>query len=328
MPWKSGAIMDHRQELVRLAWPRHRLFAQVPICEIVSGLRSRPALNNCPRPPLHSRANPAAPRRREGREPMATYVLLHGAYQGGWIWRHVTPHLRAAGHTVFTPTLDGCAERRHALRPGIDTESQAAEIAELLFFEDLHDIVLVGTSCGGMVACRVAELARPRIGRIVLADALALFNGEAVSDHVKRPTAVTTDVATGPSPEDAANRMFISLPEPLKSWALARDHAAPDRRDAAAGEAGQLLAQDWKASVIWCRQSVNPPVAHQRRARETLKRAGMSWTPGHYPDADGTGKTRAPYDDGLTPDQGALGPEARPRWTERNQPTIRGLPVR
>ena len=58
---------------------------------------------------------------------MATYVLLHGAYQGGWIWQRVTPHLRAAGHTVYAPTLDGCAERRHLLRPGIDTESQAAE---------------------------------------------------------------------------------------------------------------------------------------------------------------------------------------------------------
>ena len=83
---------------------------------------------------------------------MATYVLLHGAYQGGWIWNRVTPHLRAAGHTVFAPTLDGCAERRHALRPGITTESQAAEIAEMLFFEDLSDIVLVGGSLHGIAA--------------------------------------------------------------------------------------------------------------------------------------------------------------------------------
>ena len=71
---------------------------------------------------------------------MATYVLLHGAYQGGWIWQRVTPHLRAAGHSVFTPTLDGCAERRQALRPGIDTESQAEEVSKMLFFEDLRDI--------------------------------------------------------------------------------------------------------------------------------------------------------------------------------------------
>jgi pimeloyl-ACP methyl ester carboxylesterase len=214
---------------------------------------------------------------------MATYVLLHGAYQGGWIWQYLTPHLRAAGHSVFTPTLDGCADRRLALRPGIDTESQAAEVADLLFFEDLRDIVLVGTSCGGMVACRVAELARPRIGRIVLADALALLNGEAVSDIVKRPTAVTTDLATGPSPEDAANRMFVSLPEPLKSWALPRVTPHPIAAMQQPVKLDSFWSQSWNASVVWCRQSVNPPVAHQRRARETLQANWHELDTGHYP---------------------------------------------
>src|SRR4051812_38713037 len=103
---------------------------------------------------------------------MATFVLLHGAYQGGWIWQRVAARLAAGGHSVFAPSLDGCAERRHALRSGITTETQAAEIAELLFFHDLSDVVLVGTSTGGMVACKTAELARDRIGRLVFADAL------------------------------------------------------------------------------------------------------------------------------------------------------------
>ncbi|MGE0226668.1 MAG: alpha/beta fold hydrolase [Acetobacteraceae bacterium] len=214
---------------------------------------------------------------------MATYVLLHGAYQGGWIWNRVTPHLRAAGHTVFAPTLDGCAERRHALRPGINTETQAAEVAEMLFFEDLKDIVLVGTSCGGMVACRVAETARDRIGRIVLADALALFNGEAVSDHVKRPTAVTTDLATGPSREDAENRMFISLTGETKEWALARYTPHPIAAMQAPVKLDSFWQQSWNASVIWCKQSVNPPVAHQRRAADTLKAKWHELDTGHYP---------------------------------------------
>jgi pimeloyl-ACP methyl ester carboxylesterase len=214
---------------------------------------------------------------------MATYVLLHGAYQGGWIWKYVTPHLRAAGHTVYAPTLQGCAERRHELRPGIDTESQAQEVAEMLFFDDLTDVVLVGTSCGGMVACRVAEVARDRIGRIVLADALSLFDGEAVSDHVKRPTAVTTDLATGPSLEDATNRMFISLQEPIKSWALARYTPHPIAAMQAPVKLATFWQQAWKASVIWCRQSVNPPVAHQRRAAETLKASWQDLDTGHYP---------------------------------------------
>ena len=214
---------------------------------------------------------------------MAIYVLLHGAYQGGWIWQRVAPHLRAAGHTVFTPTLDGCAERRHALRPGIDTELQAAEISDMLFFEDLHDIVLVGTSCGGMVAARVAETVRDRIGRVVLADALALFNGEAVGDHVKRSGAVTTDVGTGPSYEDAANRMFVSLDGPTKAWALARYTPHPIAAMTAPVKLDSFWQQDWNASVIWCRQSVNPPVGHQRRAAETLKARWYELDTGHYP---------------------------------------------
>jgi pimeloyl-ACP methyl ester carboxylesterase len=214
---------------------------------------------------------------------MATYVLLHGAYQGGWIWQRVTPHLRAAGHTVFAPTLDGCAERRHALRPGIDTESQAAEVSELLFFEDLHDVVLVGTSCGGMVAARVAETSRDRIGRIVFADALALFNGERLGDIVKRPTAVTTDSGTGPSREDAANRMFVSLTGTTKEWALARYTPHPVAAMAEPVKLERFWQQDWKASVIWCRQSANPPVAHQKRAAEALKARWYELDTGHYP---------------------------------------------
>ena len=64
---------------------------------------------------------------------MATYILLHGAYQGGWIWQPVATRLRAAGHTVYAPTLDGCGERAHLLRPGITVGTQAQEIAQLLF---------------------------------------------------------------------------------------------------------------------------------------------------------------------------------------------------
>jgi pimeloyl-ACP methyl ester carboxylesterase len=214
---------------------------------------------------------------------MAAIVLIHGAYQGGWIWQRVVRRLTADGHTVFAPSLDGCAERRHALRPGITTETHGAEIAELLFFEDLHDAVLVGTSSGGMVVCSAAEQARERIGRLVFADALALFDGESIPDIVKRPTAVTTDLTTGPSREDAAGRMFASLDDATKAWALERytPHPVAAMRDKV--KLPNFWQQKWLATVIWCRQAVNPGQPHQRRAAERLGATWHELDTGHYP---------------------------------------------
>ena len=75
---------------------------------------------------------------------MATYVLVHGAYQGGWIWKPVAQRLRAAGHEVYAPTLEGCGERHDHVRPGITVGTHAHEVARLLFYEDLRDVVLGG----------------------------------------------------------------------------------------------------------------------------------------------------------------------------------------
>src|ERR1700688_4711854 len=122
---------------------------------------------------------------------MATYVLVHGSNQGGWIWQPVANRLRAAGHQVYAPSLDGCGERKGQMRPGITTETQADEVAQLMFYEDLKDVVLAGTSSGGMVVCRVAELMRERIARLSFVDALALLPGEKIGDIVTRSTATS-----------------------------------------------------------------------------------------------------------------------------------------
>lgn len=73
---------------------------------------------------------------------MATFVLIHGAFQGGWIWQQVATRLRQDGHLVYAPTLDGCGERAAQLRPGITTETQAEEVSGFLWSEDLRDVVL------------------------------------------------------------------------------------------------------------------------------------------------------------------------------------------
>lgn len=214
---------------------------------------------------------------------MGTYVLVHGAYQGGWIWRPVADRLEGLGHRVYRPTLDGCAERRGSLRAGITTESHGAEIAELLSFEDLHDVTLVGTSSGGMVLCRAAELARPRVSRVVFVDALALLDGERIGDFVQRPTAITTELATGPTPEDAETRLFGDLDAELRRWAIERTTMHPVAVMTEPVQLSGFWEQQWDAAVIYCRRSVNPPEAHQRR---TAQRLGATWhelDTGHYP---------------------------------------------
>lgn len=210
-------------------------------------------------------------------------VLIHGAYQGGWIWSHVAALLRADGHNVFAPTLDGCAERGHALRAGITNATHGEEIAQLLFYEDLQDAVLVGTSCGGMVMTAAAERARRRISRLVFADALALMNGECLADIVARPTAVSTALATGVSREDAANRLFRDLPAGMRDWAAARTTLHPIAAMEAPMDLPQFWHQSWNADVVWCRHSANPPLGHQRRIADQLGGRWHELDTGHYP---------------------------------------------
>jgi len=215
---------------------------------------------------------------------MATYVLVHGAYQGGWIWKPVATRLRAAGHVVYAPSLDGCGDRHHSIRPGITIDTHAREIAQLLFYDDLRDVVLVGTSAGGMVICKTAELARERVTRLVFVDALALLPGERVDDIVTRlGPRETTAIATGPTRSDAEQRLFSDLDATTRAWALARYTLHPIAAADGPMEPTSFWEQAWPATVIRCRRSVNPPEAHQRRTAERLKATWHELDTGHYP---------------------------------------------
>jgi pimeloyl-ACP methyl ester carboxylesterase len=216
---------------------------------------------------------------------MATYVFVHGAYQGGWIWKPVATRLRAAGHLVLTPTLDGCGERSHLVRPGITVGTHAREIAQLLFYEDLHDVILAGTSAGGMVIQKAAEAARDRVARLAFVDALVLMPGEKVDDIVKRPAPNdTNELTTGPTRADAESRLFRDLDPTLRAWALARVTPHPVAALLAPMEPTTFWDQAWPSvTVIRCRQAANPPEHHQRRTAERLKAAWHELDTGHYP---------------------------------------------
>lgn len=214
---------------------------------------------------------------------MATFVLIHGAYQGGWIWKLVAARLRAAGHLVFTPTLDGCGERAYQLRPGITTETQAAEVAGFLWSEDLENVVLVGASAGGMVMAKTAELARERVSRVVFADALALMHGEKVRDIVQSSMPVTTEIGVGPTREHRYKRFILELPEELAAWAADRSTLHPIGVFNRPVDLPKFWGQSWNASVVYCRQAGKPGLPHQRRAAETLGARWHDLDTGHYP---------------------------------------------
>lgn len=112
----------------------------------------------------------------------STFVLVHGGFHGGWCWSRVAPVLRARGHTVLTPTQTGCGERSHLLSKAITLNTFVDDIAGVLRWEDLHDVVLVGHSFGGIAITGVADRMPQRIQQIIYLDALILQNGQCAFD--------------------------------------------------------------------------------------------------------------------------------------------------
>jgi pimeloyl-ACP methyl ester carboxylesterase len=113
---------------------------------------------------------------------MATYVLVHGGGHGGWCYQPMARIMRSRGHEVYTPTLTGLGEREHLLNPAVDLDCHITDIVKVLEFEDLHDVILVGHSYGGMVITGVADRAAARIGHLVFLDAATPTSGQSLDD--------------------------------------------------------------------------------------------------------------------------------------------------
>lgn len=109
---------------------------------------------------------------------MATFVLVHGAFIGGWAWRRVVPRLRAAGHQVLTPTLTGSGERSHLLGSQIGYEVHVEDIVNVLKYEDLEEVILVGHSYAGLVVTGVADREPGRVAKLVYLDAQIAVSGQ------------------------------------------------------------------------------------------------------------------------------------------------------
>jgi len=111
-------------------------------------------------------------------QPKFTYVIVHGAWAGGWEHKKLAEALQADGHTVYRATLTGQGERSHLASPNVDLSVHIQDVVNLIEWEDLHDVVLVGHSYGGMVITGVADRVPGRIKHLIYVDAFLPEDGE------------------------------------------------------------------------------------------------------------------------------------------------------
>src|SRR5213595_4274961 len=111
-----------------------------------------------------------------------TFLACHGAWSAGWAWKKMHPLMQAAGHRLVTPTYTGLGERAHLAHPAINLDTHIEDMLNVIRYEDLRDIVLIGHSYGGMVATGVADRARDRITQLIYLDAFVPDDGQSHLD--------------------------------------------------------------------------------------------------------------------------------------------------
>lgn len=150
-----------------------------------------------------------------------TIVIVHGAWGGAWAFRKVDAELREKGYNFYRPQLTGLGERVHLARPDIGLSTHIEDVVNMILFEDLHDIILVGHSYGGMVITGVADRVPDRIKRLIYVDALAPNDGESAfsiigeSDFIKSMTKGDYIVPAWVKPDQPPPH---DEPQPLKTF--------------------------------------------------------------------------------------------------------------
>ncbi|PMS30108.1 alpha/beta hydrolase family protein [Trinickia symbiotica] len=153
-----------------------------------------------------------------------TYVLVHGAFHGAWCWNEVIAILRAKGHTVHAPTLTGLGERSHLMSIGPTLDTFIEDVAQVIRYEELEDVILVGHSFAGSVVSGVADRLRERLRHLVYLDALLIPPGSSSADHApegvenyrRRAMSVENQLAVPPPRAE-----HLGIPDPGKAGTIA-----------------------------------------------------------------------------------------------------------
>ena len=213
---------------------------------------------------------------------VATFVLVHGAWHGGWCWNKVAPLLRRTGAVVYTPTLSGLGERAHLaalLEPSqVNLDLHIQDVARLMEYEGLDDVALVGHAYAGMVITGVAEVCPERLSHLVYINGVIPADGESMADqlvpvrgpefaawvreHIERGEGYLPSPA---SPEEIGRRWGI--PDAAdREWMFSKVTPQPAAAMAGPVRIGNPAAQDIPRSFIGGEEAGFQPVAD--RARE------------------------------------------------------------
>lgn len=159
--------------------------------------------------------------------PMATFVLVHGAWRGSFGFRHVRRTLQRMGHEASAPSLTGLGERAHLASPQITLRTHVVDVVNHILYEDLRDLVLVGYSYGGAVITGCVDHVHDRVGQMVYLDAFVPRDGESVADLLgieRPPIRLGDDHFTGSlprefdDPQEAAFQSERSLAHPVATF--------------------------------------------------------------------------------------------------------------
>lgn len=151
---------------------------------------------------------------------MATYVLIPGAWLGGWCWDRVAPLLRAAGHQVLTPTLTGLGDRAHASTADVNLRTHVLDVVDLIVHANVRDAILVGHSYGGTVITGAAQEIPERLQWLVFLDASAPRPGESNNDVL--PPGLAERLRESARKDGSG---FFVPPPPVETWASIARHA-------------------------------------------------------------------------------------------------------
>lgn len=200
-----------------------------------------------------------------------TYVIVHGAWGGGWSFKKVDSLLTAAGSKVYRPTLTGQGERVHLATPEIGLSTHIQDVVNTILFEDLRNVILVGHSYGGMVVTGVADSIPERISKLIYLDAFVPEDGESVFAQGRTPDGMKPLIENGflvprwvrtnqPAPKDVPHSVKtftdkISLRNPKRliiptTYLLTVERGKESDKDDFSSQADKARKKGWPVLIL------------------------------------------------------------------------------